>query len=79
MALNRQVVTALREAARGAGQSEEMANRLVSWLDQVSTGGASLDELEDVNRHIQELLEEVRPEDEPVESVIEIDLGDLEL
>jgi hypothetical protein len=77
LALNRQVVTALREAARGAGQSEEMANRLVSWLDQVAAGGASLDNLEDVNRHIQELLEEVRPEDKPND--LAVDLEDIEL
>jgi hypothetical protein len=65
-------VAALREATTSFGQSEEMANRLVSWLDQVAAGGSTLDNLDEVNRRIHELLEEVRPEDEPIESVLGI-------
>jgi hypothetical protein len=47
----------IRRAVSEAGQSDELANMLIRWFQEVSHGNESLDDLEATRRHCEILYE----------------------
>ena len=58
MPVNDEVIAALKAAVSSAGQPAEVAQRLVSWLDELEKGNFSQG-TDDEERLIAELMEQV--------------------
>lgn len=60
-----EVRNAIRQAVREAQQPEGVAEKLISWIDRVASGGESLADDESVRRHLDVIMDAL--EVEPVE------------
>lgn len=52
-----EVRNAIRRAVEHAEQPEGVANKLISWIDRVASGGESLVDAESVQRHLDVLMD----------------------
>lgn len=65
MPIDAEVEQAIRRSALDANQPEELASRLIAWIRSLSDGSASLEDREDVARHLEDsVLPSVHLEEE---------------
>ncbi len=51
------IENAIRRAVKDAGQNEELANMLVRWFQEVSTGNESVDDVDLTRKHCEVLYD----------------------
>lgn len=54
-----EVRNAIRSAVEEAGQPEDVADKLVSWMERIASGAESVADEESVRRHLDVLIEAV--------------------
>lgn len=59
MALDTRIEAAINEAVLEVGQSREVADKLVAWVSDLTTGNTKLTDKDSVRRHLQLLFNTV--------------------
>lgn len=63
MALDKKIAAAVRKAALAEHQPAAVAERLIAWLETLSSGSESLGNIETTNRFLNDLFESITPPD----------------
>jgi len=53
MSLDPKISNAIREAVANAEQEPALANRLITWMEAVTSGGADLNDPSDADRRLE--------------------------
>jgi hypothetical protein len=61
MALDKRIADAVREAVKSEGQDTKAADRLIAWLEALTSGNETLGDIGAANRHLTDLFEIVAP------------------
>jgi len=64
MALDERIASALKRTIKKLEQPDVLANRLIAWLDALSSDPSGLDRLEEVIKSIDNVLDAVELPDE---------------
>lgn len=62
-----EVRKAVRSAVEEAGQPEDVADKLISWMERIASGAESVADEESVRRHLDVLTEAVEVDAVPEE------------
>lgn len=54
-----EVRSAIRTAVEEGGQPEDVADKLISWMERIASGAESVADEESVRRHLDVLIEAV--------------------
>jgi hypothetical protein len=79
MAMDKEVKKALEAATKELSQSDEVAIKLISWLDDLSDGKTTILRKDEINRYIESILDSVVYNYEGKTSVIERILNQTDL
>ncbi|MGB3559431.1 MAG: CxC ATPase DNA modification system associated small protein [Geitlerinemataceae cyanobacterium] len=60
MALDDKVTDAIRESVLENGQSEQLAKKLVQWLNDLADGNTSLDRQDDLETYLENSLNAIQ-------------------
>lgn len=56
MAIDAKIESAIRQAVTKAGQSGDVADKLIAWISDLAGGNAKITDSESVRRHLQLLF-----------------------
>lgn len=57
-----EVRSAIRSAVEEAGQPDDLAEKLIAWMERIASGAESVTDEESVRRHLDVLMEAVEIE-----------------
>jgi hypothetical protein len=59
VALDSKIAAAIRDAVKDVGQTTEVADKLIAWVGDLTTGNAKIIDKDSVRRHLQILFNTV--------------------
>jgi hypothetical protein len=59
VALDSKIAAAIRDAVKDVGQTTEVADKLIAWVGDLTTGNAKISDKDSVLRHLQILFNTV--------------------
>ena len=67
MPIREEIKSAVYSATEKAGQEQVVANKIIAWLEALSSGNESLEDSESVKRHLDLLFETIVVPDNEIE------------
>lgn len=67
MPIRKEIKSAICSATERSGQEQVVANKIVAWLEALSSGNESLEDSESVKRHLDLLFETIVAQDSEIE------------